>query len=130
MTKQEKPSRRSYPQAKNANNKKAENIYNEHRERQTQAETSEDAMNVFTSQGNKILLRIARIAIGATVKWDRRFREIKDDESQAGQENNEGRSKVLYMSRLLACTICGSLQETRGKQLKVEVGFRAIHCKK
>ena len=87
-------------------------------------------MKAYASQGNKILFRIARIAIGATVKWDRKVRELKDNEIQAGKENDGSRDKVKYVSRLLACTRCGSLQETRGKQLKVDVGFRAIHCKK
>jgi len=110
--------------------KKAETIYFEHRERQKQAAATEDARKDVDNHGNKILLRIARIAIGATVKWDRKFREPEDGESQDGKEQDENHDKVKYPSRLLACTRCGSLQETKGKQLKVDVGFRAIHCKK
>ena len=98
--------------------------------RQTQAAATEDARKDVDNHGNKILLRIARIAIGATVKWDRKFREPEDGESQDGKEQDENHDKVKYSSRLLACTRCGSLQETKGKQLKVDVGFRAIHCKK
>ena len=81
MTKQEKAQIvEAILKQKNANSKKTETIYNEHRERQKQAETSEDAMKAFASQGNKILLRIARIAIRATAKWDRKFRELNEDE--------------------------------------------------
>ena len=63
---------------KTANNMKAEAIFAEHRERQKQAETSEDAMKAFVGQGNKILLRIVRITIGATVKWERDLRTNND----------------------------------------------------
>lgn len=63
-----------------ANNQKAETIYREHRERQRQAErTGRDAKTVG-SEGNKILLRKTRIAIGATVKWDGKYRGLKDEE--------------------------------------------------
>ena len=87
-------------------------------------------MRTGISKEDKILLRIARIAIRATVKWDRKYRELKDEEKQARIEIDESQSSFRYASRFLACARCGSLQETRGKQLKVEVGFRTIHCKK
>ena len=51
MTKQEKAQVvEAILKQKTANNKKAEAIYIEHRERQKQAETSEDAMKIFASQ--------------------------------------------------------------------------------
>ena len=59
-------------------------------------------MKVFAAQGKKILLRIARSAIGATVKWDRVFRTTNDRELQDGKENEESHNKVKYTSRLLA----------------------------
>ena len=87
---------------KNANNKKAEASYAEHRGRQKQAETSEEAMKEFAAQGNKILLRIARVAIGATVKWNRVLQMTSSNETEAGHENRESHNKVSYLSRLLA----------------------------
>ncbi len=41
------------------------------------------------------------------------------------REEDDGK----YQSRLLACTRCGSEQETKEKQLKISVGFRAIQCR-
>ena len=45
----------------------------------------------------------------------------------ADAKGNE--EQANYESRLLACTRCGTTQETKEMQLKVSVGFRAIHCK-
>ena len=114
---------------KNANNKKAEAIYCEHRERRKQAEaTGKDKES--SNKENKILLRKARIAIGATVKWEREYRGLQDEERQARVDRFKKTNEVRYTSWMIACTRCGSLQETKSKQVKVEAGFRAIHCKR
>ena len=63
---------------------------------------------------------IYRIAIGATVKWDRKYRELNDEEKQAKMVNDGSQNRTRYASRLLACTRCGSLQETRSKQPKLK----------
>jgi len=114
---------------KNANNKKAEAIYCEHRERRKHTEPT-GKENESGSKENKILLKKARIAIGATVKWEREYRGLKDEERQARTDRHKSPNEVRYSSRMIACTRCGSQQETRSKQLKVEAGFRAIHCRK
>ena len=63
------------------------------------------------------------------MKWKR---ETKADitEPHTGSILNKEGEKVKYHSRLLACTRCGTEQETKEKQLKCKEGFRAIHCKK
>ena len=112
-----------------ANNKKAEATYVERRERQKKADESEEAAQAFAFQGNKILLRIARVATGASVKWKRSVRTNVGSENETGNVEERKQDEVKYQNRLLACTRCGSKQETKEKQLKVNVGFRAIHCK-
>ena len=39
------------------------------------------------------------------------------------------KEEARYKTRMLACTRCGTHQETKDMQLKISVGFRAIHCK-
>ena len=68
-----------------ANNKKAEALYTEHRERKEKAEESEEAAKAFEAQGDKILLRIARIATGTSVRWKRKVRANDGSEMQTGQ---------------------------------------------
>ena len=114
---------------KNANNKKTETIFAEHQARQKEAERAEEAAKEFAAQGDKILLRIARVATGAAVKWNRVLVTTSNDENHTGHDNRKKEDEVCYLSRLLACTRCGSLQETKEKQLKANVGFRAIHCR-
>ena len=53
---------------------KTEALYVEHREQQKKAEESEQATKAFEEQGDKILLRIARIATGTSVRWKREVR--------------------------------------------------------
>ena len=36
---------------------------------------------------------------------------------------------IAYTSRMLACTRCGSQQETSWMQLRYSEGFRAVHCR-
>ena len=57
------------------NNKKAEALFEEHRERQKKVDESEEAAQAFALQGNKILLRIARVATGASVRWNKTCKE-------------------------------------------------------
>ena len=49
---------------------------------------------------------------------------------QMGSTSNDSDEKTHYCSRLLACTRCGTEQETKDKQMRVKAGFRAITCKK
>ena len=64
---------------KNANNKNAEAIYCEHRERRKQAEATGKGKESGSKEDN-ILLKKARIAIRATVKWEMDYRGLKDEE--------------------------------------------------
>ena len=102
---------------KNANNKKAEAIYCEHRERRKQAEaTGSDKES--SNKENKILLRKARIAIGATVKWQREYRGLRDEERQVRADSFKKTNEVKYASRMITCTRCGNLQETKKQTTK------------
>ena len=87
-----------------ANNMKADIKYLEHRERQKQAEQTGKDANNGGKKTEKILLRKTRIASGATVKWERKYRGLKDEERQATKDNDESSIKVRYASRLIACT--------------------------
>ena len=100
-----------------ANSKKAEMQLEEHRERKKE------------SQGDTILLRIARVATGATVRWKRALNEKPIREIGIDVNGEEHREEAKYESRMLACTRCGTKQETKDMQLKISVGLRAIHCK-
>ena len=111
-------------------NKKAETLDAEHRERMIKAEVSEPATKTFEEHDETILLRIARIAYGTAVRWKRETRIKESNEMHMGDTGNGTEEKAQYCSRLLTCTRCGTEQETRGKQLKVKAGFRAIHGKK
>ena len=78
---------------------------------------------------NKILLKYARVAVGAAVKWKRvkSSKHEEDPEDQAQQDIEE--QKPRYTSRKLRCTRCQATQETRRIQLRTIDGFMAIHCK-
>jgi len=105
-----------------ANSSKAEKAYAEYRERKN-AEPHPTR--------ETILLRIARVAAGAKVRWKRNFaKESRHEEDQKEENARNKDDEVKYESRLLACTRCGEEQETKDKQLKVKEGFRALHCKK
>ena len=65
-------------------NKKVEALYIEHRERQAKAEGSEEAAKAFAAQGNKILFRIARVATGTFVRWNRNVSIDVGNEMQTG----------------------------------------------
>ena len=82
-----------------------------------------------TNPGDRILLRIARIATGASVRWKRNLKNSTVKEGDAADEEKWSEEKAAYDSRFLACTRCGAIQETKGMQLKVREGFKAIRCK-
>ena len=79
---------------------------------------------------NTILLRKARIAYGAPIRWKREMG--KDDSTGDAHRKDDAKNEgeVRYSSRRLACTKCGAEQETKEKQLKIKNGFRAIVCSK
>ena len=89
----------------------------------------EEAAQAFVFQGSNILLKIARVATGASVRWKRSVRMNTGRESGTGKDEERKEDEVKYQSRLFACASCGSKQETKEKQLKVNVGSRVIHCK-
>ena len=99
-----------------ANNPKAEKQLAEHRERRMQ------------DQGSKIIIRIARVAVGASVRWQRKLTQ-KRSSGNRNKESNCTSEEAQYHTRMIACTKCGVLQETKTMQLKNSAGFRAIHCK-
>jgi len=103
-------------QQKVANNPKAEKQLAEHRERRKQ------------DRGSKIIIRIARVAVGASVRWQRKLTQ-KNNNGTSIDESNCTCEQAKRLTRMLACTRCGMEQETKDKQLKISAGFRAIHCK-
>ena len=84
----------------------------------------------YEEQDDTILLRTARVAYGAAVRWKREIRIKENHEMQTVSMGNDKDGKIQYCSRLLSFTRCGTEQETKEKQMKVEAGFRAINCKK
>lgn len=100
-----------------ANNPKAEKQLAEHRE-----------LNKG-NQNRSYLIRIARIAVGATVRWQRKI-TARSSSDRSPEEGDGIAERVLYQTRMIACTRCVEQQETKAKQLKVSAGFRAIHCKR
>ena len=81
------------------------------------------------NQESKLLIRIARVAVGAAVKWKRTFTDKSSKERSTREEGNQKREEGRYKTRMVACTRCGAKQETKEMQLKISAGFRAIHCK-
>ena len=75
----------------------------------------------------KIRVRIARIATRTIVRWGRPRRSQEEEEEQDHQ-GTLGR-RPAYDSRVLQCSRCGTPQETKWMQLRMDNGYRAIHCK-
>ena len=77
-----------------------------------------------------MLVKKARLAKGAVVRWTRSIAERKrHDEEETGDEHQEEDESQKYVSRLLACTRCGQQQETIWMQLRTTLGYRGIHCR-
>lgn len=69
-----------------ANNRKAEATFVEHRERERGKEASEQTGNAAEKPEDTILIRIARIAFGAPVRWKREIREDKNKGNSPGTD--------------------------------------------
>ena len=69
-----------------ANNKKVEALFEEHRERKKKAVETEESAQSSVIQRNKILLRIARVATGASVRWKRSLKINDASEEETGTE--------------------------------------------
>ena len=78
---------------------------------------------------NKILIKWARTAYGATVRWNRSCKEDVDHGEAGSQEPQPEDDRLGYTSRMLACTRCGAMQETSWMQLRTKEGYRAVHCR-
>ena len=76
-----------------------------------------------------MLVRKARIAKGATVRWKRILSENKKQESIDEERHDQDEESQPYESRVLACTRCGRQQETAWMQLRTVVGYRAVYCR-
>lgn len=81
------------------------------------------------NQHKSYLIRIGRIAVGATVRWQRKT-TTRSSSDRSPEEGDGTAERVRYQTRMIACTRCVEQQETKAKQLKVSAGFRAIHCKR
>ena len=111
-----------------ANNRKAETIFAEYRQRELQRMSLKQTEDSSEQGDNTILLRKARIAFGAPVRWKRNFSKQDSSRNHIEEEAAMNGGEVRYNSRLLACTKCGTEHETKDKQLKIKEGFRAINC--
>ena len=76
-----------------------------------------------------MLVRKARLAKGATVRWKRTYAEKKKQEGEESQGEDQEEEGQSYESRMLACTRCGQQQETIWMQLRTILGYRGIHCR-
>ena len=76
-----------------------------------------------------MLVKKARVAEGATVRWKRTFAARKKQEECESQRDDHEEDSQSYKSRMLACTRCGRQQETIWMQLRTLVGYRGIHCR-
>jgi hypothetical protein len=76
-----------------------------------------------------MLIKLARIAVGATVKWNRIRKKNRGKDKEEEDEEHDAIDKVQYTSRKLACTRCGAKQETRWMQLRTKEGYRAVRCR-
>ena len=83
-----------------------------------------------SEQGEKaMLIKLARIAVGATVKWNRIRKQIQERNKEEEDEEQDAIDEVQYTSRQLASTRCGAKQETRWMQLRTKEGCRAVRCR-
>ena len=73
-------------------------------------------------QNQMLKIKIAKIADGHCVRWKR-----EKVEKQRGVGNITN-LVPCYINRLIECTRCGGLQETKAVQLHTAQGFRAVHC--
>ena len=76
-----------------------------------------------------MLVRKARIAKAATVRWKRVFAEKKKQEDEDAQWDDQDGKNQPYKSRMLACTRCGHQQETVWMQLRTLIGYRPVYCR-
>ena len=81
----------------------------------------------------KLLIKLARIAVGAAPRWKRTVVRAVGVGAGPGQEENHeshpSDAEAKYNSRMIACTQCSSWQETKWMQLRTKEGFRAVHCR-
>jgi predicted metal-binding protein len=103
-------------------NVKAMKNYTEFRQRAREAEQP---------SRDTILVKLARIAFGAAPRWKRivQMGPANHDGAPGGGTEPEDEDKINYSTRMIACTRCGSRQETRWMQLRTREGFRAVHCR-
>ena len=81
-------------------------------------------------QKPQILLRLAKLAFGATIKWTRKMKQDVQRQEVLGAEASQVvDERRAYALRTLACTRCLDPQETRWMQLRTKIGYRAPHCK-
>ena len=85
-----------------ANNRKAETIYAEYRQRELQRISSKQTEDSSEQWDDTILLRKARIAFGEPVRWKRDFSKQDSSRNHIEEEAAMKGGEVRYNSRLLA----------------------------
>ena len=73
----------------------------------------------LTRTEEKILVEIYRIAMGTVVRWPRKVAESRQTVDEEDKQSFEQDETQKYTSRMLACTRCGTLQETKCMQLRI-----------
>lgn len=132
-TEERKRITRSIMMLKVGNNTKDMKQYDEHVARMEDTQRSEERpvqeADWLTRTEETILVKINRIAMGTVVRWTRKVTKSEQGDEHDRRKNDVQEEKQKYTSRLLACTRCGTQQETRGKQLRTDEGYRAMHCR-
>ena len=83
----------------------------------------------------KILIKYARIGLGAMVKWTRKIGRTSSSPMEEGEgrqpdgSQSKDQQREAGYSLMLSCSRCGESQETKRMQLRTPQGYRAIHCR-
>ena len=98
--------------------------------RQEQEGKQESQQEEPRTFGEKLKLKIAKLATNIPVKWKRCFSSLVPHQEEDPQgEVDEAKHAPKYESRMIRCTRCQELQETKRIQLHTPQGFRDIHCR-
>ena len=77
----------------------------------------------------KIRINIAKLSMGATIKWKRNNKQEEEEQRKDEEEQTGKREKKRYTSRMVRCTRCMTSQQTSWMQLRTVEGYRGLHCK-
>ena len=102
-------------------NPKSTKAYNEFAERRRKQEEGSAEEGLGQGPSEKIRVRLARIAVGTTVRWKRARKEGAPEEEKGKEQRQDQR--MNYTTRILTCTRCEAPQETKWMQLRTVEGY-------